>query len=357
MPTLLSQQAQEQRWIRSGVLEHAGPLIRELGGDLAQVCAATGISIAATQTEDIPLNFTQVVKFFDLAGKTCGTADFGLRLAERQSLAVLGPVWLLMQSAATVQQMLHDLQHYSSLHTRALGGDIVGSAEGIVLSYHLVEPLPIDDRQTIELGLALLCKELRRHAPKGWQPISVQLRYSPPESLERYVRAFGPRIAFNQDLNAVTIDYALLACPLNSARPSHHHLLADFLDRQKRVLPDDIVRSVTSVVRALIPLGNCTLAHTAQRLALSERTLQRRLQAADTRFVTLLDQVRSDLALKYLLQSSLKASEIAEILGYADLTALSRSFRRWHGVSMREAKANQQSKKPSTLEQPTMKIQ
>lgn len=323
-------------WVRSGVLAHAPQLVQELGGDLTQVCESVGVTETMIEDGDIPVRFSQVMQFFDLAGRLCATPDFGLRLAERQTLAVLGPIWLLMQNAPDVKQMLLDLKQYATLHSRGLGGDIVAIADGLTLSYHIVDPGPVDDRQTIELGLALLCKELRRHAPQGWQPVSVQLRYRPPVELARYRRIFGPNLVFNQELNAVTIDTAILSCPLNNARSPHHRVLSELLRQQQSQLPDDIVRSVTSVVRTLIPIGICTLQQVAQRLALSQRTLQRRLHDAGISFATIQDQVRADLALKYLQQSALKASEIAEILGYSDLTALSRSFRRWHGVSIRE---------------------
>jgi AraC-like DNA-binding protein len=48
--------------------------------------------------------------------------------------------------------------------------------------------------------------------------------------------------------------------------------------------------------------------------------------------------VRADLASKYLRHSDLSAVRVAEILGYSDPTSLSRSFRRWHGRSIRQAR-------------------
>ncbi|MBL6752385.1 MAG: helix-turn-helix transcriptional regulator, partial [Nevskia sp.] len=47
------------------------------------------------------------------------------------------------------------------------------------------------------------------------------------------------------------------------------------------------------------------------------------------------DAVRRDLAVKYLRHSQMSATQIADILGYADLSSFSRSYRRWHGRSSR----------------------
>jgi AraC-like DNA-binding protein len=69
----------------------------------------------------------------------------------------------------------------------------------------------------------------------------------------------------------------------------------------------------------------------AQALGQPVRTLQHRLGIQGQRFKDIKDRVRADLAMKYLRHSQLGLSEIAEILGYSELSAFSRSFRRWHG--------------------------
>jgi AraC-like DNA-binding protein len=68
------------------------------------------------------------------------------------------------------------------------------------------------------------------------------------------------------------------------------------------------------------------------------RTLQHRLQAGARSFKDIKDAVRADLALKYLRHSGLDLAEIAEILGYSELSAFSRSFRRWHGRTARSVR-------------------
>ena len=74
-----------------------------------------------------------------------------------------------------------------------------------------------------------------------------------------------------------------------------------------------------------------TCATVAERLYMSESTLQRRLAAEGVRYQSLLDQVRYKLAVEYLQKTRLPISEIALLLGYGNPGKLRRTFKRWSG--------------------------
>lgn len=79
-----------------------------------------------------------------------------------------------------------------------------------------------------------------------------------------------------------------------------------------------------------------TALEIAAALNVSERTLRRRLAEEDTSVRTLVDEVRATLAAEFLLSGSLTIAEIAERLGYVEVSSFSQAFRRWHGVSARQ---------------------
>src|SRR6185295_7328176 len=139
-------------WVRSGVLVGSGPLIRELGGDAAEICRLSGVSPAMLDDPDLPVAAGGVLTFLAQAAKSCDCPTFGLRLAARQDLSVLGPLWLLMRSADTVAQLIADLARYYVIHTRGAGiGTHPGADGSLFVSYQMARALPIDDRQVIEL--------------------------------------------------------------------------------------------------------------------------------------------------------------------------------------------------------------
>ncbi|MNT89834.1 HTH-type transcriptional regulator VirS [compost metagenome] len=69
---------------------------------------------------------------------------------------------------------------------------------------------------------------------------------------------------------------------------------------------------------------------------LSTRKLQRQLELEGYTFQDLLTESRQAMACHYLQDSTIKISQLADLLGYADQSAFSRAFQRWHGLSPRE---------------------
>jgi AraC-like DNA-binding protein len=293
------------------------------------------------QDPDMPLPAAGVVSFLAQAARSCDCPTFGLRLASRQDLSGLGPLWLLMRSADTVGQLIADLSRYFVIHTRGASVGAQPAGDGsLFVTYHLAKELPIDDRQVIELGLAMFCNEMRHHAEPDWEPASVQFCHRAPSDLRLHRRVFGPGLSFDQDRNAIRIQAEVLARPVAAAdERSRRVMSAVFAGRQSRTPAAAAAMSrAEGAIRAMIPFSTCTVGEIASAVATSPRTLQRQLAESGTTFQRLRDQVRADLALKYLRQSTLRLAEISEILGFAEPSVFSRSFRRWHGCSPREAR-------------------
>jgi AraC-like DNA-binding protein len=69
----------------------------------------------------------------------------------------------------------------------------------------------------------------------------------------------------------------------------------------------------------------------AKALAMSRRTLTRRLGEEGTSFRAVLDDVRAELARALLQDRSLSIADVAFFLQYSEPAAFHRSFRRWTG--------------------------
>ncbi len=80
-----------------------------------------------------------------------------------------------------------------------------------------------------------------------------------------------------------------------------------------------------------LPTGAGSMGAVAHDLALSTRTLQRRLRDEGTTFQGVLNYTRESLALHYLAESDMPAGEIAFLLGYEDTRSFYRAFRAWTG--------------------------
>lgn len=323
--------AARPNWVRSGVLAGAAELVREGGADPLALAESCGLDPVALDQPDLPVHGAAVVRFFEAAAAATGREDFGLRLAQRQDLSVLGPLWMTMRSAQTVHDALQVLVQFFVVHTT---GAIVGLEPQDDGSAFVTYATSVggDDRQTIELGLALLCQELRMHCGADWRPRAVLFTHARPQSLRSHERCFGRALRFEQAHDAVWVDRVCLSTRLASRSLPTHAML-------KRVLvtrvdsAQAVAAKVEGAIRALMPFADCSRAQVARIASLSERTMQRRLAEAGTSFQALRDRVRADIALKYLRQSSLQAAQIAEILGYAEPAVFTRAFRRQHGMT------------------------
>ena len=93
----------------------------------------------------------------------------------------------------------------------------------------------------------------------------------------------------------------------------------------------------TGLVRALIDRqlenGRARVAVIADQLNMSRQTLYKRLKEENRTFAELLDQARREQALVYLRDHRRTLTEVAHQLGFSELSAFSRAFKRWMGQS------------------------
>ena len=94
---------------------------------------------------------------------------------------------------------------------------------------------------------------------------------------------------------------------------------------------NDFVAHVRRLVAEELAGGDPSAEHIAARLHMSARTLRRRLQEHGARHKLLLDELRRELAIRYLSEERLEIAEVAFLLGFSEASAFHRAFKRWTG--------------------------
>lgn len=319
----------------------APELVRELGGDPAEVARLAGLSRRALSIPDTPIPVEAVLRYLNHAALECRCPSFGLRLGERQSIALFGQLAPLFESASTIGELLRDIAAYFPLHTRGAMVALVPEHDGIALCYDSAADIGLSQRQVIELGLSIMVHELRRHVP-DWRPEDISLRHSPGADRKAYRRFLRCMPRFNSDRNATFIPDAVLQHTTVSGNRRRHGELEAGFEAARRDLPGFESARAELIVRALLPFAPCDLAATAQLMRLSRRTMQRRLADHGDSFEAVMDRVRRDLARSYLRDSDLTVAQIAEVLQFSETSALSRACRRWFGRSPRSLRSSAQ---------------
>jgi AraC-like DNA-binding protein len=150
--------------------------------------------------------------------------------------------------------------------------------------------------------------------------------------LETYL---GTPIAFSADRCAFRFDGSDLDRPQRLADPQLAAFLERYAEDALAALPD--VGRVSSQVREILARGlqdgEVSLKSVAKKLAMSERSLQRKLGSENTTLKQITDDLRRELAIDYLKRHELSVSEVAYLLGFSDTAPFFRAFKKWTGLT------------------------
>ena len=95
---------------------------------------------------------------------------------------------------------------------------------------------------------------------------------------------------------------------------------------------DNIAAELKGRLARLLAQGEANADAACRALKLSRRTLQRRLKAERTSFQAVLNEVRAELAVRYLKDERLKALEVAMLLGYSSISSFTTAFKSWYNM-------------------------
>ena len=149
---------------------------------------------------------------------------------------------------------------------------------------------------------------------------------------QAYEEYFGTYI-LQGEFNGVSFSAIDLQKPFLTANSQMLSIFEPVLDKRLHEITQET--SFRDRVRAclveILASGQYSMGDVASRLAMSTRTLQRRLNQENTSFQKELDGLREDLALHYLSDSNYTSNQIAFLLGYDEPTSFFRAFRNWTG--------------------------
>ena len=165
----------------------------------------------------------------------------------------------------------------------------------------------------------------------------VSFVFPPPVGgAQRYTEIFGVEPVFGAGENTVGIDPSVLDLPLPQA---DEHTTAIAQAQCRELLARRHARAgVAGRVRDQLMARSADppdLGQVAATLNMSDRTLRRRLAGEGVSFRGLLDEIREQLAEELLVTGGLPVAEVAERLGYLEVSSFSQAFRRWKGVGPR----------------------
>ena len=309
-----------------GDLVHLSLAVRarllRLGANVSHATAAARVPASGEVTTE------QFFDFWDAIG-TSSPLDVGLRLARETHVHEYDLSSLAALHSPDVETALTKIARYKRLCGPK---DLVVERKGKEITVHTAwlhasRPAPA---RLVEASLASLLVLLQRGTGLPLAPKRLELvRARADEPM--LLRFFGCALRFRAKHDALVFDEALLATPFVTHNADLLGALVPSLEA--RLPARSFVDEVRAVVARRMSGERPSVEKVAHELALSPRTLQRRLGELGTSYQRLLDEVRHDAALRLLRAEHLDVTEVAFLLGFEEHNSFTRAFRGWEGTT------------------------
>ncbi|KEZ67812.1 AraC family transcriptional regulator [Pseudomonas amygdali pv. tabaci str. ATCC 11528] len=269
-----------------------------------------------------------------------GDDGLGLSVGERQTAVSWGIVGLGMQASPTLGEAL-DLAIRYQKHAGALLRHRMELHEGRCLTYmvpQFFDPDVISFYLEEAFASAMaIARHLTGH--HDMLPSRIELEYPEPAHRQRYSEIFRCPVVFAGAHNLIEFDALWLDIPLLTRDDFVAAEVAELLDSAnwEDKGTSDLVETVQREIRKRL-CAPPSLNDLAQQLNIGERTLRRRLDEAGQSYQGVIDSLRRARALSLLSHRETKLIDVATETGFSDIRDFRRAFKRWTGVTPREAR-------------------
>ena len=303
------------------------------GGTADRVLARAGM--AEDQLSDInrPVDLASYVRMMELAASDTGDDNFGLWFGQQFKPEMLGLIGGIAIASATLGAALVNVARYFPYHQQATHTAFTQRGELFSLEYRIIDGGIVERRHDAELTLGMFANIFRHCLGPQWAPEQVHFEHPKPAAWRDHTQAFSAPVHFGQRTNALIFRGGPLHQRMPSGDLNKAGLLSDQLIRISGGTGTlSLLDHVKGEIRSRLPGGVPDIGTIADSVGFQRWTLQRRLADYGLNFSAVIDQVRRELAERHLRQRYVSVMEISDLLGYSELSAFSRAFRRWFGI-------------------------
>ncbi len=308
-------------------------LIGEYGGDAGRILGDAHLAADDIGNPDASLDLRGYCAMFEQAARQTGVDDFGLRFGRAYQLERMGPLGELVVNSPTLGAALQHLcKYFAAVQEHS---DLILAVDGdlLRLEYQIRDGRIAARRQDAELSIGIFNNIFRRCIP-GWSPEEIHFEHLRAAEPMAHQSLLNAPVYFAQPSNAILFRKDILSRPMPGADitklPS---LTARLQSRAGQARADDFIGLTVAQIRDNLAAGDASLARIASRLGMSEAKLYRQLAGLGTDLSTLTQTIRQELGLAYAAQPHVPLTDIAALLGYSELSAFSRAFKRWTGMA------------------------
>jgi len=259
---------------------------------------------------------------------------FGLLSAEVWRPTDFHALGYAFLASRTLQTAIERIARYNAVVDSVVRFEMAQDGDHLRLTYQVTDP-DLTEVSALQDGrLAVVFGLCREAYGPSFSPVEVSVTHPAPNCRGDYFGLFRCPVRFDAARPELVLGSAQAEAPLPAASRelaiANDAILTDYLQTLDQ---SGVVSRVKTAIIEHLPSGTPSAEIIARDLYMSARTLHRRLSDARTSFSETLDAVRRELAAQYITDPTRSLSEISFLLGFSELSAFSRAFRRWTGQS------------------------
>ncbi|MGZ3812560.1 MAG: AraC family transcriptional regulator [Mucilaginibacter sp.] len=301
------------------------------------LCRVSNITMADLQDPSQPLSIKQVSDVWLNAIHLSKDRLFGLHFGESLQLSALGIVGEIIKSSDTVGHALTVAASLTHLITTAFELKLVQDDDTFTIQF--IPDYPdwknsATSVQTLDLLMVFVIHELDGLMLKKIKPLHVNYARAIDDAAE-YARVMRCIPVSNARENSIVFDKAYWNEPIITANYELQQILLKKVPSAASAVGgrQTLQTRIHNYLLANSYLGIVSLEDIASNFNISARTLQRKLKEEGINFQQLADEARKSLAIDYLRSGSYPVKQISYMLGYNELSAFTRTFKRWTGIT------------------------
>ena len=321
----------------------AAARLRDEGIDPGPLLEQAGLTSAQAADIGAWVDAGQQVRFLNLAADVLPDTMLGFHLALDFDMRQAEMLYFVLASSPTLGEAFARVSRYSSVANESIMLSTV-SENGTVLRFGYSGVPRHLDRHQMEFWITALVRIFRYLSETDLRPVRVSVthpRFHGSEAFEDFLRC---KVSFQADPSGV--DEIVFAGGVDtlSLRKADPYLSRVMVSQCEQAVANharvrgSLRERVENEIAQALPHGRALMEDVARTLGMSKRTLARHLSEESATYMEILEGVRLDMAKHYLRDSTLPISEIAWLLGYAETSAFTNSFKRWTGSPPRHVR-------------------
>lgn len=316
-------------------------LLTDLGASPQRVLRRAQLPEDLFTRGDVQLKQNSWFQLWDSIAMDVADPCFPLKLAQAMTAETFSPPLFAALCSPNLGIAVQRISHYKRL-IAPMRLDVCRHVNGLDLEFEWLDTTVAPPVTLVAAELAFIVQLARIATRERIEPLRVTTP-CPPEPASAFGDFFGVSVLAG---NSHSIRFAMADAerPFLTTNATVWSIFEPDLRRRLAELDDTATTAerVRACLLELLPSGQMTMAEVASRLALSKRTLQRRLQAEGIPFQLVLCQTREQLAQHYLANTRLAHAEIAYLLGFDDPNSFYRAFHSWTGQTPEQQRLNAQ---------------